>query len=268
MSDELLIERTDSNVVVLTLNRPEARNVVSDDPLLTMLTDECRRLADDDTVRAVILTGNGSAFSAGGNIEAMRDKSGFMGGNAAEVANGYRRGIQRLIMALYSLPMPTIAAVNGPAIGAGLDLALACDLRLAAGNARFAATFVNIGLAPADGGAWLLPRAVGPQKAAEMALSGRILDAQESLAAGLVLSLHEPDELMGEAHALANRIAAHPHVAVRYTKRLLRGSSSEGFDEHLAEVAHLQAILQGLDEHTEAVEALIEQMNARRSRSK
>lgn len=267
MNDALLVERSDSGVVVLTLNRPDVRNVISDEPMLSLLTQECLDLADDDSVRAVILTGNGSAFSAGGNLDQMIAKSGYLGGTTAEIADGYRRGIQRLTMAVFSLPMPTIAALNGHAIGAGLDLALACDLRLASRTARVGSTFVSVGLAPGDGGAWLLPRAVGQQKAAEMALTARLMDAQECLDAGLVLSVHEPDDLMAQAHELAARIVANSNVAVRYTKRLLQGSRAS-FQDHLDEVSNLQAILHGTKEHDEAVAKLVQSIRDRRKPTK
>ena len=266
MSDELLVERTDTDVVVLTLNRPEVRNVISDEPMLTTLTDEFLRLAKDDSVRAVILTANGSVFSAGGNLKDMLSKPGFYSGTPDEIANGYQRGIQRLTLAIYSLPMPTIAAITGHAIGAGLDLALACDLRLAARTIRVGSTFVKVGLAPGDGGAWLLPRAVGQQRAAEMALTGRLLDAQECLDIGLVLSLHEPDDVLAQAHLLAEQIATNPNLAVRYTKHLLREPVQE-FHRHLDEVSFLQAILSAGDEHTEAVKQMLQSMSERRESS-
>ena len=121
----------------------------------------------------VILTGAGSAFSSGGNVKHMRDKTGMFGGSPAQLRNGYRRGIQRIPLAMMALEVPAIAAVNGPAIGAGCDLTCMCDMRIASERAVFAESFVKVGIIPGDGGAWLLPRAVGMARASEMAFTGR-----------------------------------------------------------------------------------------------
>ncbi|MFP4514316.1 MAG: enoyl-CoA hydratase-related protein, partial [Acidimicrobiales bacterium] len=169
----------DDGVAMLTLDRPESRNVISDEPMVRELPAACEQLGRDPDVRVVVLTGRGTAFSAGGNVRLMHEKAGMFGGQPHEIADEYRRGIQRLVLAVFHLPVPTIAAINGPAIGAGFDLALACDLRLASSTARFGETFVNLGLVPGDGGSWLLPRAVGHQRAAELAFTGRVIDADE-----------------------------------------------------------------------------------------
>ncbi|WP_373069074.1 enoyl-CoA hydratase-related protein, partial [Gemmatimonas sp.] len=218
---DLSIDRVD-HVAVLTLERPETRNVISDEPLVHELVEACELLGSDRDVHAVVLTGRGSAFSAGGNIRQMHERAGMFGGPTDAIASRYRSGIQTLIKAVFSMPIPSIAAVNGPAIGAGFDLALACDLRLASSTAKFGETFVNLGLIPGDGGSWLLPRAVGPQRAAELAFTGRIVDAQEAAQLGLILSVHEPDSLVPAAIELATTIASKPPVAMRYTKTLLR----------------------------------------------
>lgn len=257
---DLSVEIVDG-VATVTFERPDVRNVISDHPLVEELPRVCQALSVDPSVRVVILTGRGKAFSAGGNVRLMHEQAGMFGGTPDEIAEAYRHGIQRLIRAVVAVEVPVIAAVNGPAIGAGFDLALACDLRLAARTATFGETFVNLGLIPGDGGSWLLPRAVGLQRASELALTGRIVDADEALALGIVLSVHDNDELLGATRALASVIAAKPATAIRYTKRLLAHAQATTFDHILDEAAVLQATLHGTAEHRAAVAAFVERRN-------
>ena len=255
---DLLVE-IDAGVATVVLNRPDVRNVISDPPLVHELPLVLDTLGASDDVRVIVLTGAGSAFSAGGNVRQMHERAGSFAGPTEAIADGYRRGIQRLIRAVVGVEVPVIAAVNGPAIGAGFDLALACDLRLASRTARFGETFVRLGLIPGDGGSWLLPQAVGLQRASELAYTARLVDADEALALGLVLSLHEPDELLGAARELAGSIAAQPGTALRYTKRLLsRARNGTPFGEILDEAATLQAVLHGTAEHAAAVHAMVD----------
>lgn len=156
MSDPVLIERT-GDIVVWTLNNPEARNPLSESDTVEAIEDAVHAVNRDSTVRVAILTGAGTAFSSGGNIKHMHDRAGMFGGAPADLRQGYRHGIQRIPKALYHCEIPTIAAVNGPAIGAGCDLALMCDMRIAACTAIFAESFVKVGLIPGDGGAMATP---------------------------------------------------------------------------------------------------------------
>lgn len=259
---DLSIDRID-HVAVITLERPETRNVISDEPLVHELVDACQLLGSDRGVHAVVLTGRGSAFSAGGNVRQMHERGGMFGGSTDAISTRYRAGIQRLIRAVFGLPVPSIAAVNGPAIGAGFDLALACDLRLASITARFGETFVNLGLIPGDGGSWLLPRSVGQQRAAELAFTGRIIDAHEAAALGVVLDVHQPDDLLPAAIELATTIASKPPIAMRYTKGLLRRATAASFDDVLDAAADAQAILHGTAEHRLAVENFVDAQDRR-----
>jgi enoyl-CoA hydratase/carnithine racemase len=254
----------DHGVLTVTLDRPDQRNVVSDDPLMSELTSLAQTVGDDPAVRCLVLTGRGPAFSAGGNIRKMLDGEGMFGSDPAGIVEGYRTGVQRLVRAVHAIPVPTIAAINGPAIGAGFDLALACDLRLCATTAKVGETFVNLGIVPGDGGSWFLSRAVGPQRAMELALTGRVLGADEALALGLVLSLHDPDQLLAAASELAASIAAKPPMAVRWTKQLVRRADRATLDDVLDATAPLQAILHGTAEHKDALRAMLEQVSARR----
>jgi enoyl-CoA hydratase/carnithine racemase len=154
--------------------------------------------------------------------------------------------------------VPTIAAVNGPAIGAGCDLSLMCDLRIASTAAVFAESFVKVGLIPGDGGAWLLPRAIGNARAAEMAFTGEPIDAAKALDWGLVSQLTEPEELLSAAHALAARVAANPPQVLRMTKKLLREGQHQSLESLLELSAAMQSIAHHTRDHHEAVAAMLE----------
>jgi enoyl-CoA hydratase/carnithine racemase len=173
------------------------------------------------------------------------------------VRENYRRGIQRIPLALWQLDVPTIAAVNGPAVGAGCDLACMCDMRIAGRSARFAESFVKLGLIPGDGGAWWLQRAIGYQRAAQMSLTGDMIDADTALAWGLVMEVVDDAHLLERCQSLAARIAENPPAAVRMTKRLLREAQTQRLDTVLELAAAYQALTHGSDEHQGAVEAFL-----------
>lgn len=257
MSDFLLYE-FDDGVVTLTMNRPEQRNALSETEEMLEFVDMCRRLESDSKVSAVVLTGAGSAFSSGGNIKHMRDKKSFSAGSPLDVCDAYRAGIQQIPLALWNLTVPTIAAINGAAIGAGLDLACMCDIRVASDRAKLAASFIKLGIVPADGGAWLLSRTVGGPKALEMMLTGDTMDAERALSIGLVSRVVPHESLMEEAHALARRIAAHPPRSLRLTKRLLRESERSTLASSLELAAAYQALAHHTKDHDEAVNAFID----------
>lgn len=244
------------HIAIVTMEQPDTRNVISDDPLMTDLTHACHMLDNDSDVGVVVITGRGSAFSAGGNIDKMFRKEGMFAGSTYSIAHEYRVGVQSLIKAVHGLTKVSIAAINGPAIGAGLDLALACDLRIASDTAKMGATFINLGLIPGDGGSWLLPRAVGHQRAAELIFTGRIVDVHEAVTLGMILSVHSSAGLMDAAKDLARTIAAKPRLALCYTKELLRYTASD-LDDVMAKAAPLQAILHGSDEHHDAMQTLL-----------
>ncbi|WP_406270082.1 crotonase/enoyl-CoA hydratase family protein [Nocardia sp. NBC_00881] len=257
MSEPILIDRI-GHVVVWTLNNPAVRNPISEADTITALEDAVTAANRDHSLRAAILTGAGSAFSSGGNVKQMRDRAGMFGGTPAELRQGYRHGIQRIPKALYQCEIPTIAAVNGPAIGAGCDLALLCDLRIAASTAVFAESFVKVGLIPGDGGSWLLPRAIGMARACEMAFTGEPIDAHTALDWGLVSQVVEPDALLDAAHRLAARVSANPPHVLRMTKRLLREGQHQGMESHLELSAAMQAAAHHTEDHREAVAAMLE----------
>lgn len=257
MTDAVLEENADG-IVTLTLNRPEQRNPISDDDVLETLIAALARLDADNATRAIIITGAGSAFSSGGNLKKMGASGGLNDPLPAQTRLNYRRGIQRLPLLIEAMEVPTIAAVNGPAVGAGCDLACMCDLRIAGESARFAESFVKVGIVPGDGGAWFLPRVVGFSKACEMALTGDAIDAREALACGLVSRVVPDADLLAEARALAARIAANPSHAVRMTRRLLRQGRNADLDSLLEMSAAMQALAHATDDHREAVAGLLE----------
>lgn len=265
MGDFLNYEQ-DGAVVTLTMNRPDERNVLSGAGQYRDFVDACERINGDDSVKVAILTGAGSAFSAGGNVKDMRDRKGLSAGTPAEIRNNYRRDIRNIPLNLYDLDVPTIAAVNGAAIGAGCDLACMCDIRIASERARFAESFVKLGIIPGDGGAWLLPRLVGLSKAAELTFTGDMIDAAEALACGLVSKVVPADALMDEARALAGRMAANPGNSLRMAKRLLREGQHVRLDTLLEMSAAFQAIAHHTVEHDQAIAALIAQLEAARKK--
>lgn len=245
-------------VVIATLNRPSNRNTLTETAHMKEFVDLCAELKSAQHVKALIITGAGSAFCAGGNVKDMHTRSGIFGGAPGALRESYRNGIQTIPAALYNLDIPIIAAINGPAIGAGLDLACMCDIRIAANTALFAESFVKLGIVPGDGGAWLLPRVIGMPRASIMALTGDTIDAKKALEWGLVAELTEPDELMTAARALAARIAANPGPALRMTKRLLREGQHMRLDSLLELSAAFQSLAHHTEDHHEAVAAMLE----------
>jgi enoyl-CoA hydratase/carnithine racemase len=255
---EPLLQSRDGAVLTLTLNRPEKRNPISDMAMIDALCAAMEAADADMDVRCVILTGAGSAFSSGGDIAKMKAGEGLRDHLPAQTRRNYKAGIQRLPLLFEALEVPVVAAVNGPAIGAGLDLACMCDVRVAAEKARFAESFVKIGIVPGDGGAWLLPRIVGFSKATEMALTGDIIGAEEARAIGLVSRVVPGERLLEEAQAIAARIAANSPHAVRMTKRLLREGQGMTLRGVLEMSAAYQALAHATDDHEEAIAAFVE----------
>lgn len=257
MNPFLLIER-EGAVVTARLNRPESRNALTAPVHMQEIEELCRSIRNDRSVKVLVLTGEGSAFCAGGNVKDMQQRGGIFAGSPHEVAESYRNTIQRIPLALYNLDVPVIAAINGPAIGAGLDLACMCDIRIASDKALFAESFVKVGIVPGDGGAWLLPRVIGMPRASLMAFTGDTIAAAQALAYGLVAEVVPAEQLLGHAQALAQRIAGNPSHALRLTKRLLREGQHMRLDSLLELSAAFQALSHHTEDHAEAVSAFLE----------
>jgi len=254
--NDYLLWHTGEGVVSLTMNRPEDRNALGDEEQFAAFEQAVAHINADHSLRAAILTGTGTAFCAGGNVKDMIGRKGMFGGDPMEVRRRYRAGIHRIPLALDMLEVPLIAAVNGPAMGAGCDLACMCDIRIASERASFGEVFVKLGLIPGDGGCWFLQRAVGYSKAAEMALTGEPIDAREALACGLVSRVTAHDALLDEALGLAQRIAANPPDAVRMAKRLLREARQSSMHNAL----ELGAAYQAIAHHSKAHETVLEHL--------
>ncbi|MCE8029339.1 enoyl-CoA hydratase [Halomonas daqingensis] len=258
LQDALLT--VEERVVTLTLDRHDVRNALTG----TALADDIVAVAEwvnrCDEVSVLVITGAGSAFSAGGNVKDMASRGGDFAGDVAEVAARYRRGIQRIPLALQAVEVPVIAAVNGPAIGAGFDLANMADIRIASSKAKFGETFLNLGIIPGDGGAWFMQRLIGYQRAFELTLSGRVIDAEEAREYGIVLEVTEPEALMGKVNELAARIAAQPPKATRLTKRLMKMAQRTELKDFLDLCAVFQGMCHNEPEHLAAVNAMLEKM--------
>lgn len=249
-------------VVTLTMNQPELRNPLTGNSAVAEFLSAIDRIEADSGVRCVILTANGPSFSAGGDIREMKRQA-TPAVTGMDIRREYRRGIQRLPLALFNLEVPVIAAINGHAIGAGLDLACTCDIRIASEKAKFAESFVKLGIIPGDGGAWLLPRIVGLSRASELAFTGDTIDAQQALAWNLVSRVVPHEFLQDAANELALRIAANPSHALRLTKRLMREAIHSRLDTILELSAVFQAMAHKTADHTEAVDAFLAKRPAR-----
>ncbi len=231
----LVLETQHGAITTLTLNRPDRLNALNND-LSSALNDALARIANDSSTHVVILTGAGRAFCAGGDLSAIgkgRERE-----DAAELAPLLRSGMQA-VLKMRTMPQPVIAAVNGPAAGAGMNLALAADIRIAAEDAVFGQNFAKVGLFPDYGGTYFLPQLVGPSIAAELFYLGDMIDAKTAHRLGIVNHVVPPDKLEAEAHALAHKIASGPQVAIRAVKQAIFARDKQALVEALeTEVEH------------------------------
>jgi 2-(1,2-epoxy-1,2-dihydrophenyl)acetyl-CoA isomerase len=262
MSD-LLLRETHGPIAVLTLNRPESLNALGEPGDGEAIASVCAQLNADPAIRCAILTGAGKAFSAGGNVKAMAERTGAFAGSPFQVREGYRTNIHRLVRAFWGLEMPVISAVNGAAVGLGCDVACFGDIRIAASPARFGVTFLKLGIIPGDGGAWLLPRLIGHARASELLFTGRLIDAQTALSWGLISQVVAPEVLMDTAMTLAHEIAAQPPQALRLAKLLMRRGQTTDFDTVMDFSAAAQALMHHTADHMEGVSALLDKRAAR-----
>lgn len=262
---EVLYERPADGVALITLNRPDRLNAMTTE-LMTALSDALADAAADRTVRCVVLTGAGRAFCAGGDVKAMATGGGALGTGvdgsvAAQLVHGVRelRAFQeRTSYALHTMPKPTVAMVNGPAVGAGLSLALACDLRVASDQARFGTAFRNVALTGDFGGSYFLQRLVGMARARELYFTGEILDAERALYLGIVNRVVPHDRLMDKTMALAAHLAAGPTLAFALMKENLNLAAQADLRTVLAQEALHQRLAGLSDDHRAAALAFVE----------
>jgi enoyl-CoA hydratase/carnithine racemase len=262
MTEPLLVTR-EGAIVLLTLNEPTTRNALSE-PVVEALVGFLTGANADESLGCIVLTGNGESFCSGGNVKEMHEGGHPMfRGRPDRMQDAYRRHIQRIPSLFHALDVPVIAAVNGTAIGAGMDLACMCDIRLASPSAKFSESFLRVGLISGDGGAWFLPRVIGYAKAIELALTCRVLDALEAEKWGVVSRIVPAESLVHEAISTAQQIVRFPTKSIRLNKRLIRQSAELGLPESLELAAAYQAIVQSTADQREAVTAFIEKREPR-----
>ena len=254
--------RSADGVAYLTLSRPEIRNALSGDDMIEDLLDATHEAEEDRDTAVLVFRVDGPAFSAGGNLKDMEAKRGLFDGGPAQLAENYRDSIQQLTRFMATTDLVTIAAVDGPAIGAGFDLVIGCDLRIGTRNARFAHTFLEMGLIPGDGGAWLLPRVVGWQRAAELAFTSRSISAAEAERFGVLLEVVPSEKLDERVAELAGAIAAKPRPALMLAKRLLRQAQNMDLDSFLDMTAAFQGLAHSTPEHETAVAAYLSKLRS------
>ena len=252
MSNTILVTKKKA-VALVTMNNAVTMNAITDPVMLEDAISAFKDIEQDKNIKVCVLTGVENAFCSGGNVKDMLNREKMFAGEPLELQEGYRKGIHRLSKLMYNFEKPLIAAVNGAAVGAGFDLAMLCDIRIASNTARFGSTFINLAVIPGDGGAWLLKKVVGAQRAAELVLTGRIFKAEEALEMGLMLKMVDNQQLLSEALVCADTIASKSADSLRIAKRLLNSTDRLGFEDHLELCAANQAMMHHTPEHEKAV---------------
>jgi enoyl-CoA hydratase/carnithine racemase len=248
-----LIYRAEDNIASIILNRPEAKNAFSNS-MIDLWQRALGAARKDDNVRVVVLTGSGDTFCSGGNIRDMADGKLV----SWDMKNFLWEGVHRIVLAMEDLDKPVIAAINGPAMGAGLDMALMCDMRLCSDRARLCESYILMGLVPGDGGAFFLPRLVGVAKAMELLLTGEMIDPHEALRIGLVNRVVSHESLMEQTTRLALKIASQPPQAVRMMKRAVYQSLTSPLRTHLDYISSQVSLLSETEDHREAARSFLE----------
>ena len=251
----------DGHIATITLDRPDVHNAYSEE-MFDSIETALDTAEKDKNIRCVVLTGAGRSFSAGGDVKLMRDHAGMFEGDPVQLRSQYLRGITRIPRRFARFDKPVIAAINGHAIGAGLDLACMSDIRIASSRARFGSTFVKIGLVPGDNGAYFLSRVVGFPKALELILKGEVIDAEEALRIGLVVKVVEPKDVLKEAYIVANKIASNAPLAVQLAKSLVYQAWESHMEAALNLAVSYQSIVQNSQDHDEGVASIIERRDA------
>ncbi len=257
---DLIVELNES-ILWITLNRPDASNAYSE-KMIESFVSVLKQADKDKEVRVIVITGAGKHFCAGGDIKAMKNKSGMFAGESNELRELYQNGIQQIPLTISQLKKPVIAMVNGAAVGAGCDLAAMCDMRIASQEASFAETFAKVGLVPGDGGAFFMTRIIGFAKAMEMFLTCQTISAEEALKIGLVSKVVELKDLKNEVEKLAKHLSSLPPIALQMTKRAVIHSYKSDLISHLELMAAYQGITQRSSDHFKAIEGLLTKTQA------
>lgn len=253
MREPHVLYQVEGPIAWILLNRPEVKNTFSEE-MITLWREFLERARTDEQVRVVVVTGKGEAFCSGGDIRDMA------GGKLRlwEMKRFLWEGVHRIALTLEDLDKPVIAAINGAAMGAGLDMAMMCDLRICSERAKLSESYILLGLVPGDGGAYLLPKLVGLGKALELLLTGDVISPEEALRIGLVNQVVPHDRLMEEAKRLAEKIASRPPLAVRMMKRAVYQAQSSTLRSHLDYISSQLALLSETRDHQEAARAFVE----------
>ena len=259
MSYEAILYDVEDGVATITLNKPERLNAF-DDQMLTEWHQAIVQADQDRAVRAVIITGAGRGFCSGMNVAAEAGGSGVLRTEATVSTRRHslRDRVHPIPRALIQMEKPYIAAINGAAAGAGMDMASMADVRFAASTARMGMTYVRMGLIPGDGGTYTLPRIVGTQKALDLIWTGKLITAQEALEMGYLLAVYEPDELLPRVKEYAKQIARGPATAIQLAKKLVYRSANLPFDEHLDMAQMAMFIAQSTEDAREGPKAFME----------
>lgn len=253
MTEPHVLYQVEGNISIITLNRPEVKNAFSPD-MISLWRQFLEEASRDEHVRVIILTGKGDTFCSGGNVRDMAE--GKL--RSWDMKKFLWEQVHRIVFAFEDLDKPIIAAINGAAMGAGLDMAMMCDLRVCSDKAKLSESYIMLGLVPGDGGAFFLPRLVGTAKALELLLTADVLNPQEALNIGLVNRVVPHDRLMEETIKLAEKIANYPPLAVRMTKRAVYQSEQSTLRSHLDYISSQLALLTETRDHQEAARAFLE----------
>lgn len=262
-----LIFEVNDGIATITLNRPDSLNAFS----VEMIEKWIRALTevrDNDQIRVLVLTGNGKAFCAGGDIKALKNNEGFLNkeghkdidlsSTGLNRKNSLWKYVQRIPLLMEEIDKPTIAAINGDAIGAGLDMTLQCDIRITSDIARFGEGYVKLGLVPGDGGGYFLPRIIGLDKALEMLWTGKIIGAEEAKNIGLVTHVYPHEQFLVEAYTLAEKFARGPQQAIRLIKRTVQQGLKTDLRTSLDSVSTFMALVTEHADYHEGLNAIIE----------
>lgn len=255
MTYQCLLYDVHDRIATLTLNRPERLNALSD-ALRDDLFDAVTKSASDSNVGVLVITGAGRGFCSGGDVKSMSERD--QAGHPPTTSERLAPMRDRIILAMRDCPKPVIAAVNGAAAGAGMNLALACDMRIASAAAKFSQAFVKRGIPPDWGGSYFLPRVVGTAKACELIFTGETIDAAEALKLGIVNAVVAPDELMAETYKLARKIAAGPPVAIQLSKRAIHHNQNVDLRAALEFETFAQNVCKDTEDAKEGVRAFVE----------
>ena len=253
MSEPHALYDIKGHIAIITLNRPKAKNAFSPE-MISLWREYLEKAKNDDNIRVIIVTGKGDTFCSGGDIRDMVE--GKL--KSWDMKRFLWDGVHRIVLTLEDLDKPVIAAINGAAMGAGMDMAIMCDLRVCSDKAKLAESYIMMGLVPGDGGAYFLPRLVGVSKGLELLLTGDTIKPEEALRLGIVNRVVTHDDLMDETMKLAAKIAGKPPLAVRMMKRAVYQGQASTLRAHLDYISSQLSLLSETNDHLEAAKAFLE----------